>query len=76
VFVPGRLFRRSLMPRACPRIEGPDRQALLENNRLDWKDLPGKNTLAYYEYLKIADVKSFTRLSHGKMFLGDPPDSN
>ncbi len=28
------------------------------NIRLGWKDLPGTNTLAYYENLKITAVKS------------------
>ncbi len=30
---------------------------LLPNIRLGWKDLPGANTLAYFEYLLIVAVK-------------------
>ncbi len=30
--------------------------------RLDWKALSGTNTVAYYEYLYILDVKSFLTL--------------
>jgi hypothetical protein len=29
--------------------------ALLANNRLGWKGLPGTNTLAYYGHMKITD---------------------
>jgi hypothetical protein len=36
--------------------------ALLTNNRLGWKGLPGTNTL-YKEHLQIADVKMYFTLS-------------
>jgi hypothetical protein len=34
-------------------------KGILRNIRLSWKPLPGANTLAYYEHLKITDEKSF-----------------
>ncbi len=36
------------------------------NIRLDWKGLPGTNTLAHYENSKILTVKSFIRLDLGQ----------
>ncbi len=37
--------------------------AVLANNRLEWKGLPGTNMLTYYEHSKITDVKSSLALS-------------
>jgi hypothetical protein len=37
--------------------------------RLGWEDLPGRNTLAYYEHLLITDVKSFMALGPGANIL-------
>ncbi len=34
--------------------------ALVPNIRLDWKNLPGRNTLVYYENPEIMVIKSFT----------------
>ncbi len=39
--------------------------ALATNIRLDWKGLPGTNSLTYYEHLEITDVKSFKTLALG-----------
>jgi hypothetical protein len=39
--------------------------ALPTNIRLGWKGLPGTNTLAYYEYSYITDVKVFIILGPG-----------
>ncbi len=36
--------------------------ALPTNIRLNWKSLPGTNTVAYYEHSKITAVKSFITL--------------
>jgi hypothetical protein len=35
------------------------------NIRLGWKDLPGPNTLAYYDHSKIAAVKKVLTLGLG-----------
>jgi hypothetical protein len=35
---------------------------LFANSILGWRGLPGTNTLAYYEDLKVMDVKSFMTL--------------
>jgi hypothetical protein len=39
---------------------------LPSNIRLDWKGLPGTNTLAYYEHLCITEEKSFITLAQGQ----------
>ncbi len=39
------------------------KQYKLTNNRIDWKDLHGANTLAHYEHSQITDVQSF--ITHG-----------
>jgi hypothetical protein len=68
VFVPGKPFQPSLFlwirPGAYPRVEYLEGSffnrvapALITNITLDRKGLPGANTLAYYEHLKIMAVK-------------------
>ncbi len=37
--------------------------ALFTNNELGWKGLPWTNTLAYYKYSLITNVKGFITLS-------------
>ncbi len=55
-------------PEAYPRVEylkgASPSWALffLTNIRLSWKELPGTNTLAFYEYSEILDTKSFRTL--------------
>jgi hypothetical protein len=39
--------------------------ALIESMTLGWEDLPGTNTLAYYEGSSIMDVASFIALAPG-----------
>ncbi len=56
MFVPGKPFQSSLI---FARKAGAYRSklALLTNNRLVWKGLPGTNTLAYYGHLYITAIK-------------------
>ncbi len=42
--------------------------ALLTDNRLGWKGLPRTNTLVYYEYSKITDVKVLEHWALGSLF--------
>ncbi len=71
MFFPGKPFQPSLMfavkARAYPseasfRCSTLD---LLANDKLDWKGLPGTNTLAYYENPYITTVKRFIGLAPG-----------
>ena len=78
VFVPGKLFPTRLVftvkggayPSETPfcfSTQGVG-TALLSNIRLEWKFLPGTNTLPYYEHLYITVVKSYTTLTLGPHF--------
>ncbi len=45
--------------RSVPECGAPERYftRLLTNIRLGWKGLPGTNTIAYYKYLEVKDIK-------------------
>ncbi len=50
--------------------------ALPANIRLDWKGLPGTNTLDYYKKLLIKAVKSFIVQASGeRKFVSDVPET-
>ena len=74
MFVPGKLFKPSLMivgkvgaylSEALFRRSTLHSLALSTNIRLGWKDLPEANTLAYYEHSSIKEVKGFITLVPG-----------
>ncbi len=62
MFVPGKPFQPSLMFESkagayLSREIFTILQDLPANFRLDWKSLPGTNTLAYYEIRKVRPLK-------------------
>ncbi len=66
----GRLFQTNLCLRGRPEpiLRGSiplKLLALLTSIRLDWKGLPGTNSLAFYKHSQITDVKSFITLGPG-----------
>jgi hypothetical protein len=69
VFVPGRLFQPNLMFLGkARRLKGTLSEKALDfltNNILGWKGLQGTDTSSLQN--KIADVKSFIALGHGRL---------
>ncbi len=50
-------------PRAPEKCSTREGSGLPTNIRLDWKSLPGANTVAYYKMLYLTAVKSFITLA-------------
>jgi hypothetical protein len=61
MFGPGKHLKASLMfaSKAGSYLSGAPLFALPKCISLDWKGLPGKNTLAYCKHFSIASVRSF-----------------